>query len=159
MCLNGEEREKLLPLVILSSFQSTYICITPPDFSPRSGSGLGTRLCVGMYKLSKPFLYFALSLLNDSGPSVNTSFDTERCACPQPAALPISFTQCTCTHITPSTYVYTSFISDLILEFDLECHPSCSLDLFRSRQWAHLLLPGFCHHGLDPLFGQGSSKT
>ena len=34
-------------------------------------------------------------------------------ACPQLAAFPIPFSQC--THKTPSTYVYTLFVSDLIL--------------------------------------------
>ena len=45
-----------------------------------------------------------------SGPSADTCFGTERRACPQPAAF---LSQCTC--ITPSTYVYTSFVRDLVL--------------------------------------------
>ena len=66
------------------------------------------RLLVGMYKLSKPFS--PGSELEDSGPSADTYFDTERRACPQPAAF---FSRR--TRITPSTYVYTSFVSDLVL--------------------------------------------
>ena len=66
------------------------------------------RLLVGMYKLSKPFS-------PDSEPSCGQwaecrHFDTERRACPQPAAF---FSRR--TRITPSTYVYTSFVSDLVL--------------------------------------------
>ena len=93
----------------------------------------------------------AVSFLEDSGPSAETYFDMERRTCPQPAALPISFSQC--THITPSTCV---FISNLILELDLECYFSRSLDLFRSRQWAHLLL---VLPPLTLLLGQDSSRT
>ena len=49
-------------------------------------------------------------VLEDSGPSAETCFDTERSACPQAAAF-LSRR----THITPSTYVYTPFVSDLVL--------------------------------------------
>ena len=52
-------------------------------------------------------------VLDDSGSSADTCFDTEQPACPQPAAFPIQFSQH--THKTPSTYVYTSFVSDLVL--------------------------------------------
>ena len=66
------------------------------------------RLLVGMYKLSKPFS--PGSELEDSGPSVDTYFDTERRDYPQSAAF---FSRR--TSITPSTYGYTSFGSDLVL--------------------------------------------
>ena len=49
-------------------------------------------------------------VLEDSSPSAETCFDTERSACPQAAAF-LSRR----THITPSTYVYTSFVSDSVL--------------------------------------------
>ena len=58
------------------------------------------RLLVGMYKLSRSHSALALSLLKDM----------ERHTCPQPAAF---FSRR--TRITPSTYVYTSFVSDLVL--------------------------------------------
>ena len=46
----------------------------------------------------------------DGSLSAEICFDTERSACPQAAAF-VSRR----THITPSTYVYTSFVSDLVL--------------------------------------------
>ena len=49
-------------------------------------------------------------VLEDSSPSAETCFDTERSACPQAAAFLNQRTR-----ITPSTYVYTSFVSDLVL--------------------------------------------
>ena len=45
-----------------------------------------------------------------NSPSAETCFDTERSACPRAAAF-LSRR----TYITPSTYVYTSFVSDLVL--------------------------------------------
>ena len=44
---------------------------------------------------------------------MQTRFDTEQRACTQPAAFLIPFSQCKCK--TSSTYVYTSFASDLVL--------------------------------------------
>ena len=67
------------------------------------------RLLVGMYKYLRRSAQ-ALSLLEDSGPSADTYFDTKRRACPQPAAFLSRHTR-----ITPSTYVYRSFVSDLVL--------------------------------------------
>ena len=67
------------------------------------------RLLAGMYSyLSHSAL--ALSFLEDGSPSAETCFDTERSACPQAAAFLSRRTR-----ITPSTYVYTSFVSDLVL--------------------------------------------
>ena len=62
-------------------------------------------LCTGQNGLAICF-----SVLEDSGSSAETCLDTERRACPQPAAF-----LCRRTRITPSTYVYTSFVSDLVL--------------------------------------------
>ena len=50
---------------------------------------------------------------NDSDLSADTCFDMEQRACPHPATFPIPFSQR--THIVPSTYIYTSFISNLEL--------------------------------------------
>ena len=55
-------------------------------------------------------LAVCFSVLAESGQSAETSFDMEQRACPQPAAF---LSQHTC--ITPSTYIYTSFISDWVL--------------------------------------------
>ena len=49
-------------------------------------------------------------VFEDSGLSAETCSDTEQRACPQAASF---LSQC--MHITPSTYVYTSFVSDLVL--------------------------------------------
>ena len=53
-----------------------------------------------MYTLSAPF----------SPESADTYFDMERPACPQPAAFLSRRAR-----LTPSTYVYASFVSDLVL--------------------------------------------
>ena len=49
-------------------------------------------------------------ILEDGSPSAETCFDTERSAYPQAAAFHNRRTR-----ITPATYVYTSFVSDLVL--------------------------------------------
>ena len=49
-------------------------------------------------------------ILEDGSPSAETCFDTEQSACPQAAAFLSQRTR-----ITPPTYVYTSFVSDLVL--------------------------------------------
>ena len=51
----------------------------------------------------------ALSLLDDSGPSPDTCFDTLALSL---LPFPLPFSQC--TRKTPSTYIHTSFISDLV---------------------------------------------
>ena len=48
--------------------------------------------------------------VEDGSPSAETCFDTERSACPQAAAFLSRRTR-----ITPPTYVYTPFVSDLVL--------------------------------------------
>ena len=66
----------------------------------------------GLDNLYKPTSSLAIcfSVLDGSGPSAETGLDMERRACPQPAAF---FSRR--TRITPSTYVYTSLVSDLVL--------------------------------------------
>ena len=93
-----------------------YGRVTRPllDFSER---GLGTRL----------------------GPSADTYFDTERRACPQPAAF---FSRR--TRITPSTYVYTSFASDLVLAKSVAVGKTPSL-FDRLPYWPHIAWAR-CHH-------------
>ena len=68
------------------------------------------RLLVGICTSYLSRSALALRLLDDSGPSADTYFDMERRACPQPTSF---FSRR--TRITPSTYVYTSFVSDLVL--------------------------------------------
>ena len=65
------------------------------------------KLLVGMYKLSKPIQPWLWASLRRSA---EACFDMERSACSQAAAF---LSRRTC--ITPSTYVYTSFVSDLVL--------------------------------------------
>ena len=92
------------------------------------------RLLVGMYKLSKLFY--------DSGPSADTYFDMERCACPQPAAF-LSRRRC----ITPSTYVYTSFVSDLAVAKFVAVGKTSRQTLLLDHllYWPHIAWAR-CHH-------------
>ena len=72
-------------------------------------------------------------VLDGSGPSAETCLDMDD-ACPQPAAF---FSRC--TRITPSTYVYTSFISDLVLAKStvVDKTPRQTLLFDRLLYWLH----------------------
>ena len=69
-------------------------------------------------------------------------FDTERCACPQPAAFLSRL-----PHITPSTYVYTSFVSDLVLVKSVAVGkmPREALLFDHLLYWPHISWAR-CHH-------------
>ena len=75
-------------------------------------------------------------ILEDGSPSAETCFDTEQSACPQAAAF---LSRCTC--ITPSTYVYTSFVSDLVLAKSVAVGktPRQALLFDRLLYWLHML--------------------
>ena len=87
-------------------------------------------------------LAICFSVLEDSGPSAETCLDTERCACPQPAAF---FSRR--TRITPSTYVHTSFVSDLMLAKSVAVGktPRQTLLFDRLLYWPHIAWAR-CHH-------------
>ena len=87
-------------------------------------------------------LAICFSILEDSGPSAETCLDTERHACPQPAAF---FSRRTCT--TPSTYIYTSFISDLVLAKSVAVGkmPRQTSLFDRLLYWPHIAWAR-CHH-------------
>ena len=87
-------------------------------------------------------LAICFSVLEDSGSSAETCFDTERRACPQPAAF---FSRR--TRITPSTYVYTSFVSDLVLAKSVAIGktPRQTSLFARLLYWSHIAWAR-CHH-------------
>ena len=91
-----------------------------------------SRLLVGMYKLPKPF---SSGYEPPSGPGAHTYFDTKRRACPEPAAF---FSQR--TRITASVYVYTSFVSDLVLSKSVAVGRTSrqTLLLDRLQYWPHI---------------------
>ena len=78
-------------------------------YHPQGGSEPGLNGLDNFY-IPTSNLAICFFVLEDSSPSAETCFDTERSTCPQAAAF-----LSRCTHITPSTYVYTSFVSDLVL--------------------------------------------
>ena len=108
---------------------------------PQEGSESGLN---GSDNLYIPTSNFAIcfSVLEDSGPSAETCLDTERRACPQPAAF---FSRR--TRITPSTYVYTSFVSDLVLTKSVAVGKTPrQTSLFdRLGYWPHIAWAR-CHH-------------
>ena len=65
---------------------------------------------LGNFYIPTSNLAICFFVLEDSSPSAETCFDTERSACPQAAAFLSRRTR-----ITPPTYVYTPFVSELIL--------------------------------------------
>ena len=79
------------------------------DHCPQGGSEPGLNSVDNLY-IPTSSLAICFSVLEDSGPSAETCSDAERRACPQPAAFLSRRTR-----ITPSTYVYTSSVSDLVL--------------------------------------------
>ena len=127
------------------------------DFSER---GLGTRLhsahghCpqegsesglngLGNLYIPTSSLAICFSVLEDSGPSAETCLDTERRACPQPAAF---FSRR--TRITPSTYVYTSFASDLVLAKSVAVGKTPSL-FDRLPYWPHIAWARCLHYEIE----------
>ena len=112
------------------------------------------RLLVGMYKLSKPYLF------DDGGSSADTCFDMEQRGCLQPTAFLIPFSRRTCT--TPSTYVYTSFVNDLVLAKSVAVGKMFRQTLLLDHllYWPHIVW-ACCHHyivmvpGLLPIFLHG----
>ena len=96
---------------------------------------------MGMYKLSTHRSALALNLLEDSGPSADTYFDTERRACPQPAAFLSQR-----THIMSSTYVYTSFVNDLVLAKSVAVGKTQRQTLLFDRLLNWLLIAWACYH-------------
>ena len=100
-CTSTEESSRL------RASASLRLCTRTTIFKDGETDGKATCRYVQVIYAVQPL---ALSLLEDSGPNADTYFDTERRACPQPAAF---FSRR--TRITPSTYVYTSFVSDLVL--------------------------------------------
>ena len=84
-------------------------------------------------------LAICFSVLEDGGPSAETCLDTERRACPQPAAF---FSRR--TRITPSTYVYTSF--DLVLAKSVAVGktPRQTSPFDRLLYWPHIAW-ALCH--------------
>ena len=87
-------------------------------------------------------LVICFSVLEDGGPSAKTCLETERRACPQPAAF---FSQR--TRITSSTYVYTSFVSDLVLAKSVAVGklPRQTLLFDCLLYWPHIAWAR-CHH-------------
>ena len=87
-------------------------------------------------------LAICFSILEDSGPSAETCLDTKRRACPQPADF---FSRR--TRIMPSTYVYTSFVSDLVLAKSVAAGktPRQTLLFDRLLCWPHIAWAR-CHH-------------
>ena len=81
-------------------------------------------------------------VLENGSPNAETCFDTERSACPQAAAF---LSRRTC--ITPSTYVYTSFVSDLVLAKSIAVGktPRQALLFDRLLYWPHIAW-AHCHH-------------
>ena len=81
-------------------------------------------------------------VLEDGSPSAETCFDTERSACPQAAAFLSQRTR-----IMPSTYVYTSFVSNLVLEKSVAVGktPRQALLFDRLLYWPHIAWAR-CHH-------------
>ena len=84
-------------------------------------------------------LLVGMSLLEGSGPSEETCFDTEQSACPQAAAFLSRRTR-----ITPSTYVYTSFVSDLVLAKSVAVGKMPRQALLFDRNWPHIVW-ACCH--------------
>ena len=103
MCKSTEESSRLRTSASLRV--KTSVCTRATFLKDGETDGKATCRYVRVAVLA-----LALSLLDDSGPSADSYFDTEQRTCPQPAAF---LSRRTC--ITPSTYVYTSFISDLAL--------------------------------------------
>ena len=101
-----------------------------PFLARPEGSGVQTSLAI------------CFSVLEDSGPSAETCLDTERRAYPQPAAF---FSRR--TRITPSTYVYTSFVSDLVLKKSVAVGktPRQTALFDRLGYWPHIAWAR-CHH-------------
>ena len=89
-----------------------YVCIRLGHeyyiHCPQGGSEPGLNSVDNLY-IPTSSLAIGFSNLEDSGPSTETCF-SERRACPQHAAF---LSRRTC--IAPSTYVYTSFVNDLVL--------------------------------------------
>ena len=76
---------------------------------PQGGSEPGLNSVNKLYRPTSS-LAICFSVLEDSGPSAETCFDTEQRACPQSAAFLSQR-----THMTPSTYIYTLFVNGLVL--------------------------------------------
>ena len=87
-------------------------------------------------------LAVCFSVLEDGGPSAETCFDTERHACPQPAAFLSRRTR-----ISPSAYVHTSFVSDLVLTKSIAVGktPRQALLFDCLLYWPHIAWAR-CHH-------------
>ena len=95
-------------LCLCASFSRSDYC-TVPDHRLQGSSEPGLNGLGNLY-IPTSSLAICFSVLDGSGRSAETCLDMERCACLQPAGF---FSRR--THITPSTYVYTSFVSDLVL--------------------------------------------
>ena len=78
-------------------------------YHPQGGSEPGLNGLDNFY-IPTSNLAICFFVLEDSSPSAETCFDTERSACPQAAAF-LSRS----TRIMPPIYVYTPFVSDLVL--------------------------------------------
>ena len=79
-------------------------------YHPQGGSEPGLNCLDNFYIPISNLAIRCFFVLEDNSPSAETCFDTERSAFPRAAAF-LSRR----TYITPSTYVYTSFVSDLVL--------------------------------------------
>ena len=137
MCMLTEESSRLRASASLRVKVS--VCTRPTVLKKAQSRGLN-----GLDNLYIPTSSLAIcfSVLEDSGPSAETCLDTERRACPQPAAF---FSRR--TRITPSTYVYTSFVSDLVLTNSVAvAKTSGQTSLFdRLLYWLHIAWAR-CHH-------------
>ena len=111
------------------------------DHCPQGGSEPGLNGVDNVY-IPTSSLAICFSVLEDSGPSAETCFVTERRVCPQPTAFLSRRTR-----ITPSTYVYTSFVSDLVLAKSVAVGkmPRQTLLFDRLLYWPHIAWAR-CHY-------------
>ena len=110
-------------------------------YHPQGGSEPGLNGLNNFYiPTSNLAIYFFV--LEDSSPSEETCFDTERSACPQAAAFLGRRTR-----ITPPTYVYTPFVSDLVLAKSVAVGktPRQALLFDCLLYWPHIAW-ALCHH-------------
>ena len=108
-----------------------------PQGSSEPGLNGLNNLCIPTSSLAICFL-----VLENGSPSADTCFDTERSACPQAAAFLSRHTR-----ITPSTYVNTSFVSNLVLAKSVAVGktPRQALLFGRLPYWPHIAWAR-CHH-------------
>ena len=113
----------------------------PVTYYVSGGSEPGLNGLDNLY-IPTSILAICFFVLEDSSPSAETCSDTERRACPQAAAFLNRR-----TGITPSTYVYTSFVSDLVLAKSVAVGktPKQVLLFDRLLHWPHIAWV-WCHH-------------